>query len=779
MFSSSLSARETFEFQAGSNVQVLSDKAYRKSKDNIFEAVGNVIITQADNSIYGEKATLSFSTGQTEVIGNVRYVGPAMTMYGSKLVYNFKNKKLDVSNARILSDNYIVLGKRLSRLGPKEIYGEDAEYTTCQDCPESWSIFGKEVRITVGEYIRIKHAYIKVKGVVIMYIPYMILPIKKKRETGVLFPSFGLNLQEGARFQLPLFWAINDQMDMTLTPSIFGNRGLGSQVEFRHTPMDSLWYQVDGLYANDGIYLPGKDNRVKSGDRQFRHLSQWEHHYSNNDDVNHHLIYNGVRDLDLSRDFQFYTADKIFSADTGLETFIEYKRDHFSLGLEAGFRRNQLFDDAFGFDDRYVQILPKLSLDMSPIRIFQSSIPGLNKLTLGLGADFTIFKQNNIQELTYIRNAKRLNSAPYLEWQLGQLGPVLLQTKATFDYQYYNFPTLTSKDWFRKSVLINESEASIEFDKVFGLAYREKISADQIEKEEADDKTFQSNTIGNLPSLNKEGQQEVEIIRNSYRHRQEVKVKHYFLSEQNTAGSNLFRRQIGQDNGQFDPIDALRSDEFLLNNETSKITLPLNNTVELQWNNSFIRKRPAASNLLSDNSSLRENFVYDKISFFNVSQGYDLYRQTNIFGRDLEFKEKLTRLFIDTGFNLGNFSFGFQEYYFYSTQENILRASFGMNFERVSLLTSIRYNSFRIPVDKFFNLSGRVQLTDLISAQGSWEYDLEGKRTNRSTYGITYAPANNCWMLQLGFLKTIAENRFSFNFLINFNDNSFTGLSQE
>jgi LPS-assembly protein len=760
-------------------VQVLSDKAYRKSRDNIFEAVGNVIVTQGTNSIYGEKATLSFATGETEVLGNVRYVGPSMTMYGSKLIYNFNNQKLDVSNARILSDNYVVLGRKLSRLGPNEIYGKDAEYTTCRDCPESWSVFGKEVRITIGEYVRIKHAYIKVKGVVVMYIPYMILPIKKARETGVLFPSFGLNLQEGARFQLPFFWAMSDQMDSTITPSIFGNRGIGSEIEFRHTPTDSLWYQVDGLYANDGIYLPGKDNRDKSGDRKFRHLSQWEHHYSNNDDFNHHLIYNQTRDLDLSRDFQFYTDDKILSPDTGLETFFEFRKDFFTLGVEGGYRTNHLFNQAFEFDDRYVQVLPKLSLNLTPIRLFQSQIPGLNKVSLGINADYTIFKQNKIQELSFIRNAKRINTTPYIEWQLGQLGPVFVQTKAVFDYQYYTFPTLSSQNWFRKNVLINESEMSLEFDKIFGLAYEEKIASDRVQKPKEVNSLIEKNIIGSLPSLNDEGEQDYKVLRNSYRHRQQMKLKHYFLSEQSSAGSQRFRNQIADDNGQFDPIDALRSDEFLLNNETSKTTLPLNNTIELQWNNSFIRKRASNKDLLIDGTSLRDNFSYDKVSYFNVSQGYDLYRKTDALGRDLSFKEKLTRLFVDTGFSFGDYFLNFQEYYYYSTQENILRTSFGMNFERGNIVTSLRYNSFRVPVDKFFNTTGSLQLTDLISVQGSWEYDLESKRTNRSTYGVTYSPVNNCWMLQLGFLKTIAEKRFSFNFLINFNDNTFAGLSQE
>lgn len=738
-----------------------------------------MIITQGSNSIYGEKATLSFATGETEVLGNVRYVGPQMTMYGSRLVYNFNSQKLDVSNARILSDNYVILGKKLSRLGPNEIYGEDAEYTTCRDCPESWSVFGKEVRITVGEYVRIKHAYIKVKGVVVMYIPYMVLPIKKDRESGVLFPSFGLNLQEGARFQLPLFWAINEQMDATVTPSIFGNRGLGSQIEFRHTPSDSLWYQVDGLYANDGIYLPGKDNRVKSGDRQFRHLSQWEHHYADNDNFNHHLIYNKTRDLDISRDFQFYTNDKILGPDTGLETFFEFRDDFFSLGVEGGFRTNHLFDEAFGFDDRYVQVLPRLSLNLAPVRLFQSEIPGLNKIIFGLDTDYTIFKQNNIEELQFIRNATRLNATPYVEWQLGQLGPVSVQTRATFDYQYYTFPTQKNRDWFRKNVLINESEVTLEIDKVFGLAYEENIPSERLEKESVVKNQFEKNIIGDLPSLSEKGEQDYKVVRNSYRHRQQIKLKHYFLSDQASDGSEDFRAQIAQDNGQFDPVDALRSDEFLLNNETSKTTLPLNNTLELQWNNSFIRKRPNSPNLLKDGSSLRNNFAYEKVSYFNVSQAYDLYRKTDFLGRELGFTERLTRLFIDTGFSLGNVSVNLQEYYYYSTQESILRSSVGWNFNRGNINTGVRYNSFRVPVDKFVNLSGALMLTDLISVQGSWDYDLEGKRTNQSTYGMTYSPANNCWMLKVGFLKTIAENRFSFNFLINFNDNAFMGLTQE
>ena len=57
---------------ATKEISVISDKAYRISSENRFQAVGNVIILHFDNSIYGEKADISFNTGEVVVEGNVR-----------------------------------------------------------------------------------------------------------------------------------------------------------------------------------------------------------------------------------------------------------------------------------------------------------------------------------------------------------------------------------------------------------------------------------------------------------------------------------------------------------------------------------------------------------------------------------------------------------------------------------------------------------------------------------------------------------------------------------
>ena len=74
------------------------------------------------NHCCGEKAEVAFETGEVKVIGNVRYIGPEVTLYGTELKFNFKNGELTIQNARVQSENYIVLGKEIKKVD-KKIHG--------------------------------------------------------------------------------------------------------------------------------------------------------------------------------------------------------------------------------------------------------------------------------------------------------------------------------------------------------------------------------------------------------------------------------------------------------------------------------------------------------------------------------------------------------------------------------------------------------------------------------------------------------------------------------
>ena len=776
-FYAEVNARESFDLKIGENVQVLSDKAFRDSANNRFEAVGNVIITHQKNSIYGERASLDFTSGDAEVVGNVRYVGPDMTMYGSDMLYNFRDKSFTLGNARILADNYIVLGKKLSRPNPTTVIGIDAEYTTCKDCPESWSVFGREVTITLGEYVHIRHAYLKVKGVVVMYVPYLIFPIKKKRETGLLFPSFGFEFEEGFRFQQPWFWALGDSADMTFVPSVFGKRGLGHQYQYRQAFHQDGWINFDTLKVLDQVYQPLKLNDERSGDKEFRHFSEAEFHWASGEHVNSHFRVQGMNDLDMMRDYDFFTDSRVDSSELGITGFLEGRTSLLQISVESDFARNALYSDPKGFDHRYVQILPKVSLESIPLTIFQSDIPFLRRMSVGTNADFSVFKQNHFEENRYIRNARRLNAQPYVNWEIGQLGPVSFRTRVAYDVQKYWFPYESEKT-FSKSGIFTQSEMRIELERAFGMAYVEDIPASKVDlaklSEGKEAKPQTTNLIGSLPAYD-EGlsQDSFRISRNAYRHAQEFKLKHFYFSDQRTKGNQRFLDQITDNSGdgQFDAIDALRTREFLVSNTETRTTLPLSNTIELQWNNSLIRKRANTAIALEDGKSLTDNFSYDRISYFNVSQGYDFDRETGVLN------DKLTRLNVQAGITVDRFTLSGNEYYFYDSRQHIFSISLDKQMDRAKFFTRFTYDTLTTPVQKFATFGGKINVIDLIMLGAELEYDVEDKRYSRREFSMLYTPANDCWELDFRYTRDLVEKRFSVNFVLNFNENG-SGFAQ-
>lgn len=776
--SAELLARESFELQIGENVQVLSDKAFRDSAKNRFEAVGNVIITHQKNSIYGERASLDFGTGDAQVVGNVRYVGPELTMYGSDMLYNFRDKSFSLGNARILADNYVVLGKRLSRPKPNTVIGIDAEYTTCKDCPESWSVFGREVEITLGEYVHIRHAYLKVRGVVVMYVPYIVFPIKNKRETGLLFPNFGFEFEEGFRFQQPWFWALGDSADMTFTPSVFGRRGLGHQYQYRQAFHKDGWAQLDTLKVLDQVYLPGKTNEERSGEKIFRHFSEAEVHWSSGEHFNSHFRLLGANDLDMMRDYDFFTEQRVDASEIGASGFLEGRTSLFNVSVDGEFQRNILFSDPKGFDHRYVQILPKVSLETIPVTIFQSEIPLLRRLSIGTNADFTVFKQNHRSENQYIRNARRLNAQPYLNWELGQMGPVNFRTKVAYDTQKYWFPYESEKT-FSKSGIFTETEMRIELERVFGMSYIENVPIDRVDlvrmQKEDERKKHKNSLIGELPTFN-EGlsQESFKTQSNSYRHAQEFKLKHYYFSDQRTRGNQRFLNQISDNSGdgQFDAIDALRSREFLVSNTETRTTLPLSNTLELQWNNSLVRKRAISESILLDGRSLTDNFEYNRVSFFNVSQGYDFDRETG------ELNDKLTRLNVETGISVEKFTFSASEFYFYDSQQHIFSINIEKLMERAKVFARFTYDSLTTPVKKLATVGAKLDVAQLFLLGAELEYDVEDQQYARRDYSVLYTPPNDCWELDFRYRRDLVEKRFSVSFILNFNENNGGDFAQ-
>jgi LPS-assembly protein len=77
----------------------------------------------------------------------------------------------------------------------------------------------------------------KVKDAPLFWLPYLIVPVKTIRQSGLLFPRLGVT-EDGFRYVIPFFWAINRSSDMTIAAGDYGGRGFRLETEGRYKLSD-------------------------------------------------------------------------------------------------------------------------------------------------------------------------------------------------------------------------------------------------------------------------------------------------------------------------------------------------------------------------------------------------------------------------------------------------------------------------------------------------------------------------------------------------------------
>lgn len=127
-------------------------------------------------------------------------------------------------------------GQEIKRTGENVFQAEEAYLTPCRcetDESPAWSFRAKKIDASIGGYADLYDPVIEIKGIPVFYIPYLKIPIKGKRQSGFLLPNVVYSSRNGTVFTQPLFLAIDNRQDATITTDYFEKRGLRLGVEYR------------------------------------------------------------------------------------------------------------------------------------------------------------------------------------------------------------------------------------------------------------------------------------------------------------------------------------------------------------------------------------------------------------------------------------------------------------------------------------------------------------------------------------------------------------------
>jgi LPS-assembly protein len=237
----------------------------------VVTAQGSVEISQGDRTLLADRVTYNERDGRVTATGNVSIMEPTGDVVFAdfaELTDELKNGF--VSGIRVLlADNTRMAGNSASRQDGNRTVVERGVFSPCNLCPENpkkapiWQIRARQVvHDQADKEVRYKDATFEAFGVPIAYSPYFSHPDPTvKRQSGFLTPSVSRNNFFGVRTQLPYFWAIDDNSDMTLTTQVSSKQGLQLGGDYRQRVANGE-YRLDGSITSVAdVDEPGNEVR--------------------------------------------------------------------------------------------------------------------------------------------------------------------------------------------------------------------------------------------------------------------------------------------------------------------------------------------------------------------------------------------------------------------------------------------------------------------------------------------------------------------------------------
>lgn len=190
-------------------------------------ARGNVEIVQGERILNADAVTYNQRDNIVTATGNVVLLEPT----GEVLFAEFAELTSDMREGflrgfrMLLNDDSRLAAVSAQRRGGVETELTRAVYSPCRNClgfddEPLWQIKARRVvHDTEAQEVVYRDATLEVLGVPIAYTPYLSHPDPTvKRKSGILTPTFGTSSLLGSNIQIPYFWAISDESDLTFDP---------------------------------------------------------------------------------------------------------------------------------------------------------------------------------------------------------------------------------------------------------------------------------------------------------------------------------------------------------------------------------------------------------------------------------------------------------------------------------------------------------------------------------------------------------------------------------
>lgn len=401
----------TNEDQEAVEWQLSAQKVSTLNDADVIEAEGDVVLKQGDDYLKADFARYYAATNWVYLSGNVKIFMNNDDLSAETAEFDLGKKIGWMKNGKVFmaGPHVYFTGERIKKNWGDSYTFNNAKITVCDGDKPAWSLDTTEATLELEGYAVIKGADVQIRDYPVFGIPYFVLPIKTRRESGFLRPDFGSTSRLGFWVTQPYFLAIDQERDMTFYAQYMSKRGFMPGVEYRsRTSKDNqLWMRADWL--NDAITVDnasdasdfGYDNLLRTNDNRYWVRGMFDGEFPDprwkfKADVDF------ASDQDMLREFNSTTAGFDDSQDEVEDRFgrslndisdpirttrLLFTRDwnRFGAALLGEYNQNSALGhgNAKHSTDTTLQRLPEFDA-----YLFKNRVPGLEQVPFTLTTDF-------------------------------------------------------------------------------------------------------------------------------------------------------------------------------------------------------------------------------------------------------------------------------------------------------------------------------------------------------------------------------------------------------
>lgn len=345
-------------------ISISADSSFRDTENDTLELTDHVQLIFKDQHVKCDRAKINFKSKTIDAVGNVVIVNPKYTLAGARVTLDYETNTGIVYDGYVQSGTVMFEGEILYKMSENEYIADKAKYTTCSNCPESWSFTGNRIRAELGGYAYIKNSILRIGNVPIFWLPYLITPLKSDRQSGLLTPELERSTAGGVAVSESFFWAIDRSQDATFTAKNYELRGLKGLLNYRYALTEYTQGEFDTAFIKDRVFSgDSRLNQFRNDSSKGNMVSRWfikyNHYYELPDNFIHRAQLNNASDLQYPKDFPLETKN---FGDSSLENRMSLTKntDNQHYHLDTSYNINMLQSNPLAKNEDAVHRLPEL-----------------------------------------------------------------------------------------------------------------------------------------------------------------------------------------------------------------------------------------------------------------------------------------------------------------------------------------------------------------------------------------------------------------------------------